>query len=265
MAQQQRSATHPAPVIMVGFIKFIKRIAAFVLAPLVVAFCLQAYFSITGAVAWQDLTWMLVGLVGYFAIYVVINSNNLRFLETLEHELNHAVTSILSFNTVGKFRVSFPKYADPDAYREEQKYSGIVTYVPNGCFFITLSPYFLPLITIPLLVIRPIMPAPLVPVLTILIGSTLGFHYAALIKEFRPFQPDIKEQTLLFSFVIAVLFNVVILVLVISVVVDNIRLTFDYLREALARSFGYYSVIAAWIGELGIPAKLQEIVTLLSA
>lgn len=84
-------------------------------------------------------------------------------------------------------------------------------------------------------------------------------------KEFRPFQSDIKEQTLLFSFIIAVLFNVVILVVVISVVVDNLRLTLDYLREAFARSYGYYSVIATWIGDLGILAKVQQIVTLLSA
>lgn len=197
MAQRTAAATHPAPVIMVGLIKFFKIVLAFVLAPLVVAFCLQAYFSITGNVAWQDLTWMLAGLVGYFAIYVVINSNNLRFLEALEHELNHAVTSILSFNTVGKLRVSFPKHADPEAYREEQKYSGIVKFVPNGCFIITLSPYFLPLFTIPLLVIRPIMPIPLVPFLTILIGSTLGFHYAALIKELA--QQDLMWLTRLAS------------------------------------------------------------------
>ena len=97
--------THPAPVIMVGFIKFIKRIAAFVLAPLVVAFCLQAYFSITGAVAWQDLTWMLVGLVGYFIAYIVIYGSNLRFIETLEHELNHAITAILTLRTIALFEV----------------------------------------------------------------------------------------------------------------------------------------------------------------
>ena len=44
------------------------------------------------------------------------------------------------------------------------------------------------------------------------------------------------------------LFNVIILVLVISVVVDNFRLTFEYLRDAFARSFDYYRFIAAWIG-----------------
>ena len=252
---------------MVGFIKFIKRIAAFVLAPLVVAFCLQAYFSITGAVAWQDLTWMLVGLVGYFIIYIVLYGSNLRFLETFEHELNHAVTMLLSGISVVRFRV-YPA-GDEDGVmppREDGYYYEGGT-IPNrdGCFLIVLAPYFLPIFTVPLLFARVFTPEPFVPAIDILIGVTLGFHFAGLAIEFGTHQSDIKRETLPFSFVITVLFNVIILVLVISVVVDNIRLTFDYLREALARSFGYYSVIAAWIGGLGIPAKLQEIVTLLSA
>ena len=58
---------------------------------------------------------------------------------------------------------------------------------------------------------------------------------------------------------------IVVALLIISVVVDNFRLTFDYLRDAFARSFGYYRFIAAWIAQFGILAKLQEIVALLSA
>ena len=250
---------------MVGFIKFIKRIAAFVLAPLVVAFCLQAYFSITGAVAWQDLTWMLVGLVGYFIAYIVIYGSNLRFIETLEHELNHAITAILTLRTIALFEVVGKAASDRPEDRNDVYYEGRAGYTTAGNFLITLAPYFLPILTIPLLVVRYFVPDAGIPAVDMLIGITLGFHYAALAKEFSRIQPDIKKQTLPFSVAITTLFNVVILVLVISVVVDNIRLTFDYLREAFARSFGYYSVIAAWIGGLGIPAKLQEIVTLLSA
>jgi len=270
VAQQWISATHPAPVIMVGLIKFFKRIVALLLIPLVLAFILQAYFSITGNVAWQDLTWMLVGLVGYFVIYVVIIGNNLRFLEIFEHELSHAVTIILSLDNVLRLIV-FPA-KDENAVRVsptgEYEFEGMTTPRSTrslGCFLIVLAPYFLPLLTIPLLLIRIYIPEELVAAINMAIGVSLGFHYAGLAKEFGTYQSDIQRETLPFSVVITVLFNVIILVLVISVVIDNVRLTFEYLRDATARSFDYYRFIAAWITQFGILAKLQEVVALLSA
>ena len=252
---------------MVGLIKFFKIVLAFVLAPLVVAFCLQAFFSLTGNVAWQDLTWMLVGLVGYFIVYIVINSNNLRFLETLEHEFIHAVTVIFSLSTLVRLRVYPEKNESGEGFSstEYNNFEGMVNWSPSGCFLIFLAPYFLPILTIPLLLIHPFVPLSLTPFIDVLIGVTMGFHYAALAKEFHLEQTDIQKQTLPFSVVITLLFNTIILVLVISVVADDLRLTLDYLREAFARSYGYYSVIAAWIGDLGILAKVQQLVTLLSA
>lgn len=267
VAQSRTGATHPAPVIMVGIIKFIKIVLAFVLIPLVAAFCLQAYFSITGAVTWQDLTWMMVGLFGYFILYVVLIGNSLRFFEVFEHELNHTITAMLSLGTVLRFRV-FPAKDENALKRSESgqyAFEGDTTALGSGCFLVVLAPYFLPLFTIPLLVIRPLTPEFLVPAANVVIGATLGFHFAGLANEFRTYQTDIKLETLPFSVVVTLLFNVIILVLVISVVVDNLRLTFDYLREAFVRSFDYYSFIAAWIAQFGILAKLQEIVSLLSA
>ncbi|MCB0024237.1 MAG: hypothetical protein M9936_11775 [Caldilinea sp.] len=267
MAQLWISATHPAPVIMVGLIKFFKRIVALLLIPLVLAFVLQAYFSVTANVIWQDLTWMLVGLIGYFVLYVVLIGNSLRFFEVFEHELNHTITAMLSLGTVLRFRV-FPAKDENALKRSESgqyAFEGDTTALGSGCFLVVLAPYFLPLFTIPLLVIRPLTPELLVPVANVVIGVTLGFHFAGLANEFRTYQTDIKLETLPFSVVITLLFNVIILVLVISVVIDNVRLTFEYLRDATARSFDYYRFIAAWIAQFGILAKLQEVVALLSA
>jgi len=114
-------------------------------------------------------------------------------------------------------------------------------------FMISLAPYFLPVFTIPLLIIKPFIINQTQPAVNLLIGVTFGFHLIGLFKEFRFYQSDIKMSGIVFSLCIIILLNILILVIVLSGVYNSYLIVWYYLKKSFVDSMNYYSFCFLYI------------------
>jgi hypothetical protein len=116
--------------------------------------------------------------------------------------------------------------------------------LPGVDWLISLSPYFLPLVTIPLLAIAVIFPSLIPNAINGLIGASLAFHYFALVVfEFRLAQTDIQKNGIVFSSVIAWLFNIVFLIIILAIVLDNSGSIRAFLQSAFDQTKNVYGII----------------------
>lgn len=106
-----------------------------------------------------------------------------------------------------------------------------------------LAPYYLPLITLPFLVLRPITPEAIRRIVDLLIGATYAFHLVTGIKDANWKQPDLKSMGRVFSTIVILLFQVIWLVIVLSVVSGNYGGILTYFRSSLARGAEEYGVV----------------------
>ena len=113
----------------------------------------------------------------------------------------------------------------------------------RGDFLTWLAPYFLPLTTLPLLLIKPLISDPFSNALDFLIGFTLAFHYGGLAREFRLWQDDLKKMCRVFSIIVTFVFNVVWLVIILGVVTENYSSILVYFENVFARTRALYTLI----------------------
>ena len=97
--------------------------------------------------------------------------------ETFEHELTHAVASLLFFRRVTAFKVT-------------SREGGWMEYTGGfggmlGDDFIGLAPYVLPTFTVISVLVRPLLRQGGFPWFDLWIGATLGFHTWSTIRETR--------------------------------------------------------------------------------
>ena len=201
--------------------KLLRFIAVVLLVPLIYAFAYEAYLFVTTDFAFHLLRYFVLGFATYLLVYLIIAGRRVLFFEVFEHELGHALTGLVFFQNVEGFA------ATPG--------QGLVV-LDDANFMIMLAPYYLPVFAIPLLLIRPFVSPPIVDVADFLLGSSLAFHYGSLLRwEFRPSQPDLKEMGWWFSVGIALLMNAIILVLVLSVVLENYSAILEYFQSTWVR------------------------------
>lgn len=166
-------------------------------------------------------------------------------LQILEHELNHAVMAKLFFRQVTQLDVTPYAVEGP---------AGFVAHAPGcGCLttFITLAPYYVPLFTIPFLVVRPFASQPSMQnALNLMIGVTYAFHVVGLAFEFRSNQSDLTRTGCLFSLAVTTLFNAVMLVIIIGVVMGDFQFLTDYFSSAIQLTHEYYQTAIAALQEL---------------
>lgn len=199
------------------------------LAPLAFALVYEAYQFLRSGISLEDVQWFLYGLGLYFLLYITPLRERIRFLEVLEHELAHTTGSLAFLKVRTRLEADYAK-------------GGKVVSV-RGDFVTTLAPYYLPLATIPLLLIKPLTSDTFSNVLDFVIGFTLAFHYGGLVREFRFKQPDIKDTGRVFSTIITFVFNVVWLVIILSVVTENYSSILEYFRDVFARTRAMYALI----------------------
>ena len=168
-------------------------------------------------------------------------SNRTGFWETLEHELEHAVLACLLLRRPLRLTV------DPDPKVDSKM-------VPAGRpnVLITLAPYYFPLLTIPLLIARLLAGAlcpSILDALDFLIGFAFASHYVSLVREFRPYQTDLKTAGYLFSTIFTIVINVVLPVIIAGVVANNFHAIGDYFARSLVRSLESYDfLLQVWRG-----------------
>jgi hypothetical protein len=206
-------------------------------APFVYAFAVEAFVFVRASVTAQDITWFLIGLVFCVVIYAVLphrSSKTIQFIETFRHEAAHATVSILFLKMPQTFSVDVSK-----AEAGEKGKTGPL----RGWFLADLAPYYLPVLTLPLLLVKPVTPESMRAFVDLLIGVTLGFHYFTAIKDFHFKQKDIITTGRIFSTVMVTLFNIVWLVIILCVVTNNYAGIVSYFRSSVARGLDAYEAV----------------------
>lgn len=224
--------------------RLLRLIIALALAPLVLA-CVAAAFAFLGDYAQESLqSWFTIGFLASLPFWLILMAGDHSLVQLLEHELNHAFLAKLFRRQVTRLQVT--------PYDDNQK--GVVTFVPGGgpLFpLIALAPYYLPLFTIPFLLMQPLASQPAVQNgLNLIIGATYSFHVVGLLREFRSYQTDITGSGCLFSIAITVLFNTVILVIILSVVMDDFEALGDYFSQAVQLAEEFYQAALAQLTQL---------------
>lgn len=166
-----------------------------------------------------------VGCLIYVAFWIFLFSRDEGIWSTMEHEVTHALFALLFFKKVHSL----------SAKREvggEVKLSG-------GNFVISLAPYFFPLFTVVIILIKPFIIPTYQWVFNGLIGFTLMFHLNHLFREFHPSQPDINRTGIIFSFIVVTFFNLFFLGLVIVALNGSWLDMRSYVAEGATQSIVY--------------------------
>lgn len=144
--------------------------------------CLVAIVALWPSYSFQAQTWVIfaLGLLGGISLFA--GTSMLR-LETFIHELKHAVLVVLSGNRLTDFHVD-----KGTGHVQYQMHAHKVRFGP----FITLAPYFFPLLSLPALIVCMFLVNHNRTLLVFIIGLTLGIDLVTAYKEFHPHQTDLR-------------------------------------------------------------------------
>jgi hypothetical protein len=228
------------------------------LAPALYAFTYEGALYLASVFTLDSTKWFLIGAALSLVAYVFLLYGNIGFIEHLLHELEHAAMSFL-------FTFRFPRRMeiDPD---EGSRVVGI----HSGCLT-TLAPYYLPLLTVPFLMLKALalwllkdsVSPFLVSALDLLIGATLMFHYVTTLLEFRLIQTDIRSSGIIPSLVLVLFLNFMFLVLTVTVVTGSCAEFLEYLKAMPEKAVDAYKVAFEILKAQLIPAALDLIKTLI--
>lgn len=222
-ASQQASAGGSS-----GIGELARLILVILLSPLIYAFTREAFLFVIANFDVNLLRYFIYGIGACCLIYLLI-PKPVRFFEVFEHELAHATVATALGREIRDFKVTLEE--------------GEVTYSNGRNFLISLAPYYLPVLALPFLLVKPLAPPSRKNIIDFLIGFSLAFHYVALIgREFRRDQPDIEGMGFWFSVGIVLLMNAIILVIVISGVLGNYSGVLEYLESAWLRTQESYTI-----------------------
>lgn len=121
---------------------------------------------------------------------------------------------------------------------------------PNA--LIALAPYYLPLATIPLLIIRPTVPKPGHGFLDFLIGLTLAFHLVGLFRSFNRRQTDITNFGMLFALGLTATLNVVVLMVIATILSGRYEGLGPCLQDMAARVIEFYGAAISALRQSGV-------------
>jgi hypothetical protein len=223
-AGAEQSACNPSATMA----KLFRFILLILFIPLIFAFSYEALLFLT-QIEWKETLYFWLGFVVYLVLYAYSWHEQMAFLETLEHELTHAAASLSILQMPGKLVV------DP---KGGGKKAGVVETV--DCVWVKLAPYFLPLFTLPLLVVKLVVPPPFDKIVDFLIGFTLAFHYVRLYNDLKVTQTDITETGTIFSFIVSVFLNLFFLLLILVVVTGQLSLIPEYFKVSWERTKAAY-------------------------
>ncbi len=255
--------------------KLLRFLLLMIALPLAYALVVEAYLFLRADIALGSIRWFLYGFIPTFFIYLLLTLDdgpNIVFINTFRHELTHAFVSILFFQFPIVFTIDLREWlkarrvrhrvaARPSTRRRRSvrrlKISEFVvggTGPARGDFLNALAPYFLPLFTLPLLLLRPLAPGFIVKIVDVLIGATYAFHLVTAIKEFGPHQSDVTRTGVIFSYVFVIVMHIVFLLIILLIASGNYAGIAAYFRAAWAHAQAAYGVTLAWIDNSLAPA-----------
>lgn len=217
-------------------------------APMICACSVEMLLFLASDIDFGTLDWFLIGFVCYALVYgAVLYSggafqSHLHFIRLLRHELTHSITTMISGGRVREMLVVNPiEKPGTDSYVDALGLGGLIRP------FVYLSPYYLPLFTIPFLLLRYLVPPPIQQAIEFMIGFTLAFHYTSLIDEllkqrFGLGQADIRRTGIILSYAVIGVLNLLSLVVIKAVLHEKWPST-DYLTRFITRTQEYYMFI----------------------
>lgn len=214
-------------------LRFIRDVIGILLLPLLYVVLVEAYAAVAPHLSFESFKYAIVGFVAYSLIHLAF-FRDYRLFTTLEHEFGHAAMGCLFLKP-------------PQEIKGTAKGRG-ETKVPNGYnSAIALAPYFLPLLTVPVLFVKAIalywdlLPPVGYAVLDFLIGFTLAFHLIGLLQEFRFYQTDLKKSGYVFSIVVVALMNTLFLLVIIAVILGDYSVLASFFEASVARTKEVYT------------------------
>lgn len=169
------------------------------------------------------LTAFIVGCVFYTILWIFVFSKREKFWSVVEHEMTHALFALIFFKKVHSFSAS--------------RIEGGKVEIEGENFMIALSPYFFPLLTVIIIVIKPSIISQYQWILNGLMGFTLTFHLVHLTREFHPYQPDLRKSGMIFSVAVVLFFNIFFIGLAISSLAGNWLDMKNYMEIGFRESF----------------------------
>ena len=172
-----------------------------------------------------------IGAGVFFLAWVFFLSRRDSFWSVVEHELTHAVFALMFFKKVR-------------ALNADRRRGGLVK-VEGGNFVIALAPYFFPLLSVFLILVKPLILNNYQWILNGLLGFTLMFHLLYLAGEFHPSQPDLQETGFLFSTTMIIFFNLFFIGLSVASLSGQWGPMGDFIRSGFWESYGLLK--SGWI------------------
>ncbi len=159
-----------------------------------------------------------LGTIAYIVSSVVLKifKRDFRFVRTFVHESNHMIFSWLSLRRVSSFMADSEK-------------GGYTVLSGRTNPLIILSPYVVPLLVVPFLILKPIVVASVYPWLTAGVGFAVLFHLHTLCLDLRLRQTDLQKYGYLFSFAFVFWLNSLLVPFVSLGMVFSWERAFDFL------------------------------------
>lgn len=150
------------------------------------------------------------GIIGFTMIYYIYLRNKLGFFQTLDHELSHTIVSLCFGNRMIELHV-------------HDRMGGHIIYEGRGHVLISLAPYFL---RIPMLVIVPlsllVQDSIGIHIIHFLAGILFAYSYISILEEAHPYQTDLTQNGLLFSYSAIIALNILYFGLMISIFLEKV-------------------------------------------
>jgi hypothetical protein len=229
-----------------GFMKFFRFLVGLALVPVALAAVYTAFEKVLvfGANAKINTLPFWIGIV-FYVLFQFIFAKPLRTY-VFGHELTHALAGLISGAALKKFKVT--------------NKGGSVTLDKNNVW-ITLSPYFLPLYSIIVMLAYLFLgfltdPAAYKAYFIFLIGFTTAFHFALTYYAIKIGQEDLRIYGRFFSLMVIITINAVTLTLVLAVIFPEYVNIFSLFTKSAGRTVSIFHYL--WDGITTIWQAFQK-------
>jgi len=200
-------------------------------------FILGAFIAFLGVLAllpevsqdWRVYRWFFLGMIAYFTLMGITHvffAQNLKFFRTFTHELTHTIFTILSLKRVRAFQATSHQ-------------GGEIHVVGGGNMLILLSPYCIPIFTIFLLLVMPLLQSRFAPYLEFGVGLTYLFHLHNNWLQTSNRQTDITKYPLLTSYSFIILFHLLFIGIILLSFEDGIGAFLEFPKIAFRQTWQF--------------------------
>jgi len=171
---------------LVNLLKWPTAAAALLLLPSCVV--AVARLALTIAHEPTPMMWFAAGAGGYWLAWRLVLRRPLlgSFLPTLEHELTHALFALITFHPIIAVKATW-------------RGRGVMRYVGEGNWLITIAPYFFPTLSVLLMLVIGLVPGTWRQTAATLLGVTVAYHVISTWRETHMGQPDLQKVGLPFA------------------------------------------------------------------